>query len=198
MLSRVRLVVTGFILVTLILASGRAYADGVGVGAKIGPLFPSVSSDNITNFKNRTGWMGGIWFGGNRAGTVGVQGEVMYAKKNVPDPLLGRDVDLHYLEIPILLRINVGSANRERVAGYIIAGPAFDVKLKAELNGLDIADQYEGLDIGVIGGAGVELTRFLVEARYNWGLRNVIGGNLATTREIKTRTFAILFGVRFN
>jgi hypothetical protein len=198
MLTRARLLLTGFVLVLLVVASRPAYADGVGVGAKIGPLFPSISSDNITNFKNRTGWMGGIWFGGNRAGTVGIMGEVLYAKKNVPDPLFGLDTDLHYLEIPILLRINVGSANRERVAGYIIAGPAFDVKLKAELNGIDIAEQYEGLDLGVIAGAGVEITRFLVEARYNWGLRNVVKGNLATTTEIKTRTFAILFGVRFN
>jgi hypothetical protein len=197
MLNRTWLLLTGLVLVTLLAASRPAYADGVGVGAKIGPLFPSVSSDNITNFKNRTGWMGGIWFGGNRAGTVGVEGEIMYAKKNVPDSL-GRDTDLHYLEIPILLRVNVGSSNRERVAGYVIAGPAFDVKLKAELNGVDIGSQYEGLDIGVIGGVGVEITRFLIEGRYNWGLRNVVNGNLATTTEIKTRTFALLFGVRFN
>ena len=75
---------------------------------------------------------------------------------------------------------------------------AFDVKLKSELNGIDIGEQYEGLDFGVIAGAGVEITRFLIEARYNWGLRNILNGNLTTTTEIKTRTFAILFGVRFS
>ena len=195
--NRVRLLFTGFVLASLTIVARPASADGVGVGAKIGPLFPSVSSDNIKSFKNRTGWMGGIWFGGNRSGDVGIQGEVMYARKNVPDQL-GRDLDLYYLEIPIMLRLNFGSSNRERVAGYIIAGPAFDVNLKSELQGIEIKDLYEDLDIGVIGGAGVEITRFLIEARYNWGLRNVINGNLATTTEIKTRTFAILFGVRFN
>jgi outer membrane protein with beta-barrel domain len=196
MLTRARLLLTGFVLVALAVTSRPAYADGVGVGAKVGPLFSSFSSDTL-NFKTRTGLMGGIWFGGNRNGTVGVQGELMYAVKKSQDTA-GNETDLHYLEIPILMRINFGSANRERAAGYIIAGPAFDVKLKAELNGIDIADQYEGLDLGVIAGAGVEITRFLVEARYNWGLRNVVKGNLATTTEIKTRTFAILFGVRFN
>jgi len=194
---RVPQLFTGCILAALVLTARPAYADGVGFGAKIGPLFPTINSDNITNFTNRTGWMGGIWFGGNRNGTVGVQGEIMYAKKNVPDSL-GRDIDLHYLEIPILLRGNFGSPNRERVAGFIIVGPAFDVKLKSELNGIDIGEQYEGLDFGVIAGAGVEITRFLIEARYNWGLRNILNGNLTTTTEIKTRTFAILFGVRFS
>jgi hypothetical protein len=189
---------TGIFLFALIAGVRPAYADGIGVGAKIGPLFPSVGKE-VTNFENRTGWMGGIWFGGNRSGDVGVQAEVMYAKKNIPSPLIaGGDVDLHYLEIPVMLRLNFGSANRERVAGYIIAGPAFDINLKAELNGLDVKSQYEGLDLGVIAGAGVEITRFLIEGRYNWGLRNVVDGDLTNTREIKTRTFVILFGVRFN
>jgi hypothetical protein len=195
MRSRVRALFTGLFLAILVVSSRSAYADGVGIGAKVGPLFPSVSSDTITNFNNRTGLMGGIWFGGNRTGAVGIQAEVMYAKKNVPDAL-GRDVDLHYLEVPIMARINVGSS--DKLSGYILVGPAFDIKLKSELNGLDLGDQYQGVDFGIIGGAGIEITRFLVEGRYNWGLRNVLNGNLATTTEIKTRTFAILFGVRFN
>ena len=29
------------------------------------------------------------------------------------------------------------------------------------------------LDLGIIGGAGVEISRFLVEARMNWGIKNV-------------------------
>jgi hypothetical protein len=196
--SRVRLLCTGVVLAALTIAAHPASAQGVGVGAKIGPLFPSVNKD-IVRFENRTGWMGGIWFGGNRSGDVGLQAEVMYAKKNVPSPGGGPgDVDFHYLEIPVMLRLNFGSSNRERVAGYIIAGPAFDVNLKSELTGIDVKDFYEDLDLGIIGGAGVEITRFLVEARYNWGLRNIIKGDLTNALEIKTRTFAILFGVRFN
>jgi hypothetical protein len=194
MVHRARLPLAGVILAALVVAARPASADGVGVGAKFGPLFPSVSGEAFTTFKNRTGWMGGIWFGSSTAGDVGVQAEIMYAKKNVPDAL-GRDIDLRYLELPVMLRINVGPSNR--VGGYIIAGPAFDVNLRSELNGVDVGEQYEGLDLGLIGGAGVEITRFLVEARYNWGLRNIAKANLATTK-IKTRTFAILFGMRFS
>jgi hypothetical protein len=141
--------------------------------------------------------MGGIWFGGNRTGAVGIQAEIMYAKKNVPSPLVtAGDVDLQYLEIPVMARLNLGSSNK--AAGYILVGPAFDINLKADLNGLDVKSQYQGLDLGLIAGAGVEITRFLIEGRYNWGLRNVVNGDLTNTSEIKTRTFAILFGVRFN
>src|SRR5215210_7739556 len=132
MLRRVPVLCVAVLFAALVSAARPAHADGVGVGLKIGPLFPSVGTE-VTNFENRTGWMGGLFFGGNRPGNVGIQAEVMYAKKNVPSPLFtGGDVDLHYLEIPVMVRLNFGSSNREGVAGYIIAGPAFDINLKAE------------------------------------------------------------------
>ena len=197
MLIRPRLVFPAVLVVALAGNARSAYADGIGVGAKVGPLFTTYSADNL-NFKNKTGLMGGIWFGGNRSGAVGIMGEVMYAKKSAETQIPSATTDLYYLEIPVLLRVNVGSRSREKVAGYVIVGPAADIKLKAKQNDLDVSDNYEGLDIGVIGGAGVEINRFLVEGRINWGLRNVVAGNLANTTKITTRTVAILFGVRFN
>ena len=46
-------------------------------------------------------------------------------------------------------------------------------------------------------GGGVEITRFLAEVRYNEGLRN-ISKNFSASNDIKTRSFALLIGVRFN
>ena len=195
MLGRARLIFAGVLFLALAAGARPAYADGIGFGAKFGPLFPSISKE-VTNFDNRTGWLGGIWFGGNRSGAVGIQVDVLYGKKNVPSPLvLGGDVDVHFLEIPVMARINLGTSSK--AAGYILVGPSFDINLKSELNSLDVKSQYESLDLGIIGGAGVEISRFLVEGRYNWGLRNVVNGDLLNTSEIKTRTFVILFGVRF-
>ncbi len=57
-------------------------AEGFGIGAKIGPLFTSYSAASCDDcFNTNTGWEGGIWFGGNRGGRVGVMGEILYAKK---------------------------------------------------------------------------------------------------------------------
>jgi hypothetical protein len=196
MRARVRVVCTGIFLLALVGGVRPAYADGIGFGAKFGPLFPSISKE-VASFENRTGWLGGIWFGGNRNGTVGIQADVLYGKKNLPSPLIaGGDVDVHFLEIPIMARVNVGRS--DNAAGYVLVGPAFDINLKSELNGLDVKSQYEGLDLGIIGGAGFEITRFILEVRYNWGLRNVNDGDLTNTTSIKTRTFVVLFGVRFS
>ena len=164
---------------------------GFGFGIKGGPLFTTFNQQNVS-FENKTGFLVGIWFGGNRTGTVGVEGEVMYGKKGTGS------VDLYFLEIPVLLRVNVGSQSINKWVVYGIGGPAFDIKLKARQGDLDVASNYAGLNIGIIGGAGFEIFRFLIEARGNWGIRNVVGGDLANAIEIKDKSFALLFGVRLN
>ena len=52
----------------------------------------------------------------------------------------------------MLLRVNVGSESRNGVIGYGIVGPVFDIKI--DDIGLNIADEYEGLDIGIMAGGG--------------------------------------------
>ena len=60
-------------------------------------------------------------------------------------------------------------------------------------------EEYESLDLGILGGVGIEITRFIVEGRFNNGLRNVLkSDNLTNFGDIKTRSFALLFGLRFN
>jgi hypothetical protein len=174
-------------------------AEGFGIGAKIGPLFTSYTAASCDGcFNTNTGWEGGIWFGGNRGGRLGVMGEVLYAKKKQEQANL-TGATLQYLEIPILLRINIGSRSRNGISVYGLVGPVFDVNLKASIGDQDVKSNYQSLDIGILGGAGIEITRFLVEGRFNKGLRNVLNSNnVIGFGDIKTKSFAVLFGVRFN
>jgi Outer membrane protein beta-barrel domain len=179
---------------------GGPRASGFGIGAKIGPLFTSYDAAACDGcFNTSTGWEGGIWFGGNRGGRVGVMGEVLYAKKKQEGAGLTGSTNLQYLEIPILLRINIGSRSRNGISVYGLAGPVFDINLKASLNGLDVKSKYQSLDLGILFGGGIEITRFLVEGRWNRGLRNVLDSdNAGSISDIKTQSFAVLFGLRFN
>ena len=175
-------------------------AEGFGIGAKIGPIFTSYDAASCDGcFNTNTGWEGGIWFGGNRGGRVGVMGELLYAKKKQEGSGLTGSTTLQYLEIPILMRINIGSRSRNGISVYGLAGPVFDVNLKASLNGLDVKSKYQSLDLGVLFGGGIEITRFLVEGRFNKGLRNVLDSdNAGSISDIKTKSFAVLFGLRLN
>jgi hypothetical protein len=179
---------------------GGPAASGFGIGAKIGPIFTSYDAASCDGcFNTNTGWEGGIWFGGNRGGRVGVMGELLYAKKKQEGSGLTGSTTLQYLEIPILLRINIGSRSRNGISIYGLAGPVFDINLKASLNGLDVKSKYQSLDLGVLFGGGIEITRFLVEGRFNKGLRNVLdSSNVGSATDIKTKSFAVLFGLRFN
>ena len=56
---------------------------------------------------------------------------------------------------------------------------------------------YENFDFNLVGGAGLELTRFIIEGRGIWGLKN-IAVNQLSAGDLRTRTFALLFGIRFN
>src|SRR5262245_37826834 len=179
---------------------GGPAASGFGIGAKFGPLFTSYDAASCDGcFNTNTGWEGGIWFGGNRGGRVGVMGELLYAKKKQEGSGLTGSTNLQYLEIPILLRVNIGSRSRNGISVYGLAGPVFDVNLKASLNGLDVKSKYQSLDLGVLFGGGIEITRFLVEGRFNKALRNVLDSSSAgSVTDIKTKSFAVLFGLRFN
>jgi hypothetical protein len=179
---------------------GGAPASGAGIGVKLGPLFTSYSAASCDGcFNTNTGFEGGIWFGGNRGGRVGVMGEVLYAKKKQEGSGLTGSTSLQYLEIPILARINIGSRSRNGISIYGLVGPVFDVNLKASIGDRDVKSNYESLDFGLLGGVGIEITRFLVEGRFNQGLRNVLkSDNSAAFGDIKTHSFAVLFGLRFN
>jgi Outer membrane protein beta-barrel domain len=177
-------------------ATQSSGGGGIGFGIKGGYLYNSFSTAKA-NLESTNSWEAGIFFGGNRNGVVGVMGEVLYAKKGFA--LSGKTTDLYYLEIPILVRLNIGSGNKNKgVIGYALVGPAFDVNLKAQQDGIDVKSNYESLDIGILGGAGIEVSRFILEGRYNWGLMDVLKATGALSSDLKSQSFAVLFGVRIN
>lgn len=173
-------------------------AEGVGIGIKGGLLFSTLDfGENDDFLTNRTGLIGGLFIGGNRGGLLGVEADILYARKGAGLSGAEADLDVHMLEIPILLRVNAGSRSLGGVSLYGLAGPAMDFRLKAEFGGVDIIDFTEGYDVNLVLGGGIEITRFLAEVRYNHGLRN-ISRNFSASDEIKTRSWALLIGVRFN
>lgn len=95
--------------------------------------------------------------------------------------------------------MNIGSANKNKGAiVYGLGGPVFDILLQSKLAGVDVKSKYESLDMGILIGAGVEVSRFLSEGRYNIGLKNVLKASGAGSTDVKSKSFAVLAGVRFN
>ncbi|HUL75234.1 MAG TPA: outer membrane beta-barrel protein [Vicinamibacterales bacterium] len=180
-------------------AAQSSGGGGVGVGIKGGWLYNSLNLSGASDLYNsRSGWMLGIFFGGNRPGVVGVMGELNYLKKSATDKATGAVTNLYYLEIPVLLRINIGASSASGVRVYFIAGPGFDFKVGDSISSLAVVQNYETFDVNLIAGGGLEFARIILEARGSWGLRNIAVTQLNLGEDLKSRTFALLVGVRFN
>ncbi len=168
---------------------------GVGVGFKIGPTFADFTSEDV-NLGRRTGWHGGLFIGGNRSGVIGWATEINWVRRRGTTPS-DEEFQIDYVQVPIFLRLNIGTKSRNGFAIYGIAGPAFEVKVADEINGVTIDDTFEGTDVGLVLGAGMEITRLIFEGRYEWGFKQ-INKTFSDVTEIKQRSFTILVGVRFN
>ena len=189
--SIARIAVLSVVVIGATVASAAADA-----GIKFGPTFPRFSSDSL-DFKTRTGVHGGIFFGGNRSGVAGLQGEINWIRKRAETELSSQAIRIDYLQVPVLLRLNAGSNSASGFTAYGIAGPAFDIKIADEIDGVTLDDGFEGADVSLVFGGGIEVARIIFEGRYTKGLRR-INKLFQDFTEIKSQSFTILFGVRFN
>lgn len=182
---------TALVVLVLIGSSSQAAAQGI----KFGPTFATFSSDSL-DFSTRTGIHGGIFFGGNRDGSVGVQTEINWIRKSAETDPLNLGIRIDYVQIPVLLRLNAGSSSSSGFVAYGIVGPAVEFKIADEIEGFTLDDGFEGADVSLVFGGGIEVARIIVEGRYAKGLRR-INNTFSDVAEIKSQTFTILFGLRF-
>jgi len=175
-------------------AFGQQSGGGVGVGVLVGPLFDKTASDDST-FSGKTGMQFSLFLGGHRSGLVGVATEVTLLRRK--NDFEGDTLTITTLQVPLFLRINVGAGSASGARIYIKAGPAIDVVLSARSEQFgDIKETLNVFQLDLIAGAGVEVNRFVLEGRYIQGIRAI--NEDVSIESIRTRAFALLFGIRFN
>ncbi len=172
---------------------------GLGFGIHFGGTGTTASTDDDdVNVDQAAGVIAGIFFGGNRDGRAGLQGELSYVTKKVhasgfdEGEFFENDLKNKYLQIPILLRINTGSRSNNGPCLFFLVGPTFDIKLSDNLEdvfGQGFDDIYEGVEYGIMAGGGFEVARFGVQVRYVWGLNNIFGTDKAIANGFEEAKF---------
>ncbi len=187
-MTRVVRGLTGVVALTsmLLVAPTLAEAQGIGIGVKGGFLHSSFDATNALD--SGEGFQAGLFVGGDRNGTVGFMGEF-----NIQGRKSG-DLTIYYFQVPALLRLNFGASSPSGPSVYGIVGPALDLKFADDIEAS--IDAIESVDVSLVAGIGFEIARFIVEGRGSWGFRNI--AKESTVVDVKTTTFAILFGIRFN
>jgi hypothetical protein len=170
-------------------------AAAQGFGIKFGPTFTEFSSDAL-DYNNRTGIHAGLFFGGNRDGLLGLQSELNWIRKRTEVESNSQQIRIDYVQVPVLLRLNIGSRSASGPAIYALGGPALDIKIADEVEGITLDDGFEGADVTLVFGGGLEVARVVIEGRWDKGLRR-INNTFSDLTEIKKQTFTILAGIRF-
>jgi hypothetical protein len=115
-------------------------------------------------------------------------------------PAADRVVLVRYLEFPLLMRLS--KRTHENTSVYLIGGPSFAVRRNAVIREVadagrreDIDDLVSGSDFSYIFGAGLQHRRWIVDARFTRGMRNIATD--PTPVGVKTGAFSVLMGTRF-
>jgi len=190
------------VLVLLIASAPAAMAQNKGAGVKVGVNFSKlhIETDEDANFDRRTGIVAGVFYVFPIAPHFSFQPEWLYAQKGAKfaeNSDFGLDLD--YFDVPLLLRWDSTTAGESTF--NLFAGPSINFRHRARLEDEDgdndIREDVEKIDVGLVLGAGVEIGRFLIDGRYQHGLKEVNKDAEAENFSVKHRTFSIMAGFRF-
>lgn len=180
------------LLLTLFLTIGTmtANAQGVRFGLKGGANFAKLEGDNVDS-DNLTSWYGGAFVELNIVPSFSIQPEVLYSSQGAKVDS-GDDIKLDYINVPVIAKFYVLP---DLLA--LEAGPQFGFlvndNFEDSLNGIGTQFEAESFDLGLIGGASINITdNFFANARYVLGLTEV-----SKDAEIKNTTIQLGLGYRF-
>ena len=195
--------------VAALVLSLPAAASAQEVGVKAGVNFASLTpeEDEDPDMSRLPGFVGGLWIRIARSGRFSFQGEGLFSEKGVTveAPSFGGpfDIRVRYLEIPLLARADLGadgSSPRAFVAGGVAPAFKLSAHTKFVLNGVDqtrdIDRDIYSADVGLVGAAGIDFRRALIEARYTHGLRHINTDDNGDEDRIKNRVFSVTVGFR--
>ncbi len=160
--------------------TGMAYKEGFNYNYQLGGFMQ-------INFSKRFGLQPEVNF---------VQSEATFTndRTSIYDNLfLGGDqhkAKLNYLEVPLLLNVNVGPTKRVKLQ----VGPAFNGLLKQTVDSLKAnGEVYNKSSFAAIGGLWIQLPVINLGARYKWGITDI--NNVDNRESWKNQAIQIFVGI---
>jgi Outer membrane protein beta-barrel domain len=182
------------LLLLIVSASTVTYAQKESffrMGAKAGVNINKIDGKSYSNAFNYN-FQAGVFAQFNITKKIGIQPEVSFVQSqseftddtnNIYDDLFGggtqHKAKLNYLEVPVLLNINIGPTQKVKLQ----VGPSYGGLLKQTVDSLKTgtSNLYRNGEWSAIGGLWIQLPLINLSARYKLGLSNVNGINDAQT-----------------
>lgn len=229
-----RLAVVALAVGAVVLLTQRADAQSTRFGGYLGSSIATISegdevvvdgTEAAVSRSRRIGLQLGLWMNRQLTGVFSLQPEVHYTQKGVRYAAVFADggdfgfpssadfsLDLAYLEVPVLLRADLGRAS-SAARPFLVAGPMLAYRMSCSLgidaglfdisSGCDDVDEdgqsldFASFDVGGTVGAGVAMRRGMREytaaLRYTHGLRSLSSEQSGVTN----RNLSLLVGIGF-
>ncbi len=199
-----------FIIVVLLLSQAVQAQENISIGPIAG-----VSIANLRGENTGTSWTTGLTLGGflnySANSGFGVSGQVLYTQLGGKDNDNSREINLNYIQIPILATYFLGKYG-QRVRPKLFLGPHINFLLSAKNEqGVDInqvqgrpgrSNAFESIDAGLTAGVGlnVRLANKIwlnTDVRYGLGLLGLLADDQPDIRKIHNHNFGVNVGVSF-
>ncbi len=197
-------------LLTVLAMPAGAQLPGATIGLKVGLNVADLAitvDDQDLDTPTRTGFAVGAAVGIVISPVFTFQPELFFSQKGSKIDVMGDEatLEVNYVEIPVLVKLNVPTPSTVSPAFYI--GPVISFEASCDLSdegvsaGCDLVglDERKKTDIGILGGAGLDVDLGQVvltfEGRYNLGLINLLADPSDDTA--KSRNVQGLVGVAF-
>lgn len=173
--------IAAFITIIFILSfSSASWAGGESeYGFKVGVGSANLSGD-VEEFVGKSDSKAvlsvGLFATGKIFGSFYIQPEILYSQKGAKtDDVFDVEVDLSYIEIPLLVKYRLD--NMKSFRPNIFAGPAVNLLIGSKLDSYDAMDETMKFDASLEFGGGVDILTssgyFLLELRYSMGFISV-------------------------
>ena len=199
-----KLLFTLFVLFSLS-AWNNSYAQLLVKGIKGGLNYSNVGKFDqlaaIEEAKSLTSWHAGIFIG-IKAIIVSVQGDVLYSVQgtNYTDDL-GEEHKLEnaYINIPVVAKFYLVPKLLNLHAGLqygILFSSKVDGDSEYQISGTTVEDYFKGGDWAIPVGVGLDISKLMLELRYNIGVADINNLSLADTK-LSNGVFQASVGLKF-
>jgi hypothetical protein len=199
---------TAAALILSLLCSTQALAQTLQFGVKGGINVANVEFDaggsGAPTFDWRTGLVAGGFVTWRAASWLELQPEVLFSSKgaSLEEEGISSRLILDYVEVPVLLRFTGPVSGSTKF--YVAGGPYFAARARAktrtEFGGsteeIDIKDDIESTDLGVVIAGGLELGAIVFDGRYTLGLSD-IDADTSDDLKVKNRCISLTVGFKF-
>ena len=148
------------------------------LGVEAGINLANLNGPNLSEVVDaRMGFVGGAFLNFHLLPNLAIQPEVLYEQKG--GSLGGNAYQLDYVEIPVLVDLTVVGPLS------VLVGPAFDSTVASQG-----VSNVNSTDTGLVLGAQLMISNFLLSGRYEIGLNNV-----SSNQNLQNGTFTFMAGL---